>query len=189
MQSTSVEDLGGKQNLTQKELTDNTPVNPVEAGTALIQETKEAIIFDVDGTLTDPEHRTHYIRIKPRNWPAFYKLMPKDPEVESVCHIVRSLYEMYRDKYAIIIVTARPEDYKVETEEWLKRHGIKYDAIFMRESKDNRDDTITKKEMLDKARELGYKPVIAFDDRPKVIRMYAREGILCMSCGDINKEF
>jgi hypothetical protein len=26
------------------------------------------VIFDIDGTLADPEHRRHYVRVKPKNW-------------------------------------------------------------------------------------------------------------------------
>ena len=36
------------------------------------------IIFDIDGTIADIEHRRVYVRSKPKNWRAFIKAIPKD---------------------------------------------------------------------------------------------------------------
>jgi uncharacterized HAD superfamily protein len=149
----------------------------------------DAILFDLDGTIADPYHRRHFVRVKPKNWPAFFKAMVNDTEIESICHIARGIYQSYRDKYKVIIFTARPDTYRKETEEWLAKHNIKYDAIYMRQGVDNRDDSITKQEMYDQVVKDGYKVICAFDDRPKVVRMWQRNGVLCFPCADLNEEF
>lgn len=168
----------------------STPANPVEPTMKSTLVTKKpAILFDLDGTLADPYHRRHFVRVKPKNWVAFFKAQVDDAVIEPIAHILRGCFESYRDKYKIVIFTARPDNYRGDTEAWLKKHNLSYDAIYMREAKDNRDDSITKKEMLDKLRADGYDPIAVFDDRPKVVRMWQREGILCFPVADMNEEF
>lgn len=147
----------------------------------------DAVLFDLDGTLADNEHRSHFVRIKPRNWRAFFLAQDKDSLIEPIGHIVRETYK--HGLHKVIIFTARPDDYKEMTEAWLKKHNIPYHAIYMREGKDNRDDEIIKKEMLDKVKQDGYKPIAVFDDRPKVVRMYRREGLLVFPVDRQDVEF
>ena len=47
----------------------------------------------------------------------------------------------------------------------------------MRSTKDNRPDDIVKKELLDKMREEGYNPILVFDDRDSVVKMWRENGI------------
>lgn len=188
IKSTPVLDLGVQKSL--EDVGTSTPVKTAEPTMKLTQETnKPCILFDLDGTLADPYHRRHYVRVKPKNWVAFFKAQVDDAVIEPIAHILRGCFESYRDKYSIVIFTARPDNYRGDTEAWLKKHNLNYDAIYMREAKDNRDDSITKKEMLDKLRQDGYNPIAVFDDRPKVIRMWQREGILCFPVADLNEEF
>jgi len=30
-------------------------------------------VFDLDGTLANIDHRLHFIKTKPKNWPAFFE--------------------------------------------------------------------------------------------------------------------
>ena len=167
----------------------STPVPSVDVIGILIQEIKnmDCILFDLDGTIANPYHRRHFVRIKPCNWPAFFKAQVNDTVIEPIATIAREIYK--EGKYKVIIFTARPDTYKDMTEKWLKKHNINYHAIYMREGKDNNDDQITKKEMLDKLREDGYNPIAVFDDRPKVVRMWRREGILVFPVADQTEEF
>lgn len=187
MQSTDALALGAQKSL--EDAGTSTSAQTVELTTKLTPATKPCILFDLDGTLADPYHRRHYVRVKPKNWPAFFRAQVDDTVIEPIAHILRGCFYSYRGLYSIVIFTARPDDYKKETLEWLQKHNLPYDAIYMREAKDNRDDSITKKEMLDKLRQDGYIPVAVFDDRPKVVRMWQREGILCFPVADINEEF
>ena len=59
----------------------------------------------------------------------------------------------------------------------------------MRKAGDNRDDGITKLEMLQELRANGLEPVAVFDDRPKVVRMWREQGILVFPCVNQDDEF
>jgi phosphoglycolate phosphatase-like HAD superfamily hydrolase len=147
----------------------------------------DSILFDLDGTIADPFHRRHFVRIKPRNWPAFFKAQVNDTVIEPIATIARELYK--EGKYKVIIFTARPDTYKEMTETWLKKHNINYHAIYMRKGDDNRDDSITKKEMYEKLLLDGYQPLAVFDDRPKVCRFWKSIGLLTFCCADQSEEF
>jgi len=42
------------------------------------------VIFDVDGTLANCEHRMHWIRHRPKNWAAFNRAMPYDTPIQDM---------------------------------------------------------------------------------------------------------
>jgi hypothetical protein len=49
----------------------------------------------------------------------------------------------------------------------------------MRPKGDYRDDGVIKFELLQKIREDGFNPTIAFDDRNRVVDMWRTNGIIC----------
>lgn len=58
-----------------------------------------------------------------------------------------------------MVVTARPERYRAETEAWLRRHAIIHDVLLMRKEGDNRPDSTLRAEQSSGAN-------ILFDDKP-----------------------
>ena len=140
--------------------------------------THKAIICDIDGTIADNSHRQHWVRSKPKNWTAFNAMIADDLPIWEVIDTVN----MFREEgYKLIIVTAREGTLEYVTRDWLARHYIEYDAYYMREAKDYRDDTIVKSEILDQiiADHPDWTPWIAFDDRDKVVAMWRQRGIKC----------
>lgn len=49
----------------------------------------------------------------------------------------------------------------------------------MRRAGDHRPDDIVKREILDQMRADGWRPVMAFDDRARVVKMWREAGIPC----------
>lgn len=39
----------------------------------------QLVVFDVDGVLADVRHRLHFLRTRPKDWPAFFAAVPDDP--------------------------------------------------------------------------------------------------------------
>lgn len=115
-----------------------------------------------------------------KDYPAFFGAVNLDPVIKPVAEWVRSL----KDKYYVCIVSGRPVDLAGEaTVEWLYKNDIPFDRIFMRAGGNHQDDTIIKKEILDKMSPyLGIE--FAIDDRPKVIRMWRDNGIKCYDVGN-----
>ena len=78
----------------------------------------KAIIFDIDGTLADVEHRRHFVdgSMGKKDFNKFYEAMGDD----GVHADIAELLFMYQEKgYKIIICTGRPEQYREITEKWL----------------------------------------------------------------------
>jgi hypothetical protein len=105
--------------------------------------------------------------------------MDKDLPIPEVAAKVRKLSQ----NHTIILVTGRPDDYRVATEEWLKTHKIPYKELYMRESGDFRQDDIVKQEILNK--HLNKEEIkLVIDDRPRVIRMWRKNGLEVEDVGD-----
>lgn len=137
----------------------------------------KAIIFDIDGTLADVNHRLHHLP----NWPKFFADMDKDPVVEPVAATLRSFFHG-PDNYQVIIVSARPDDYRLITGQWLDRNFIPYHRLYMRKSGDFRKDSIVKAEILEQIISDGYNPFLVIDDRPEVVEMWRSYGICTLQC-------
>ena len=63
-----------------------------------------------------------------------------------------------------------------------------FERTYFRSNKDFREDIEVKSDMLNKMRKHGYDPVMAFDDRPSVIRMWRERGLVVADVG-YGKEF
>lgn len=140
-----------------------------------------AIIFDMDGTLTNYAHRAHLLEPAIRNMIAFFDEMEDDTQ-NDWC---RELLDEARERgIKIILLTGRPDSYRGHTERWLKKHGIEdYEVLLMRKADDFRPGAIVKAEIFRKEIEGKYNVLYAVDDNPKILKMWAKLGIRCMYCG------
>lgn len=144
-----------------------------------------AVIFDIDGTLSDPTHRLHHIVGAQRNWDAFFAEMGGDGLHEDI----RTLAWVIEDAgYGKILCTGRPEDYRGATETWLRENMIEYDALYMRPAGDHRPDHEIKLQMLHAIRDDGYEPWLVVDDRKSVVQMWRAEGLTCLQCRDWDEQ-
>lgn len=141
----------------------------------------KAIIVDMDGTVADCEHRRYHLDTN--NWPGFFGSMADDGIFEHTIEVVRA---MRTAGYKVLIVTARPDenDYKQVTQDWLKANGIVYDGFYMRRGGDYRKDNLVKEEILHQIIDDGYDPVMAFDDRDQVVKMWRENGIPCLQVNE-----
>jgi len=140
---------------------------------------KRTVIVDIDGTLADISHRRHHIEGKRKRWGKFFRDMDKDLPIPEIASKVRQLSQ----NHTIILVSGRPDDYRAVTEQWLKKHKIPYQKLYMRKSGDFRPDDIVKQEILnDHLRKEDIKLVI--DDRPRVIRMWRENGLEVEDVGE-----
>lgn len=143
---------------------------------------KKIYIFDIDGTLSDCEHRLIYIdgSLGCKDWDLFYSLCGKDKPIEDVCRIYRELH------IDVICVTGRTEKYRAETEQWLKDNDLPFHDLFMRPDGDHRPDYELKKEIYEKYIKDDYKVLGVFEDRTQVVKMWRSLGLTCfqVACGD-----
>lgn len=139
---------------------------------------RSAVVFDLDGTLSDDAHRKLLVKGESKFYPMYYSLMAFDKPKMGV---IRLLHMCQKQGMAIIILTARPEKYREETVTWLDKYSITYDLLEMRCDSDFRKAHIVKKQILDSKLRPYYKITLAFDDSANNIQMFHTIGIETVS--------
>jgi phosphoglycolate phosphatase-like HAD superfamily hydrolase len=133
-----------------------------------------SIIFDIDGTLSDNEHRVAFLHRTPKDWDSFFAFQHLDQPINDTVDLLRTYYLRGR---AILLATGRGEEHRSVTRLWLNVHNIPFTKLYMRAHGDRRDDPIVKFEMLAKMRADGFNPKIVFEDRARVCRMWREHGM------------
>ena len=131
------------------------------------------IIFDIDSTLANTDHRHHFLSETPKNWKAFFAAAVDDTPIIITVDIYRALYGVYTN--SIEFWTGRPERFRVETRKWLQKHvgpSTKYCQLSMRGYEDQRDDYIIKMEFIDP----DAPPDLIFEDRDRVVNAFRHLG-------------
>ena len=137
---------------------------------------QKAVIFDIDGTLADNNHRNAF---------EYWKCDKDAP----ISHII-DMAKLYSDAgYAIICVSGRnagskrdPREYWVKTSEWLTNNNVPWDTLHMRGHDDFRKDDIVKEEIFWNKIAERYNVKFAVDDRDQVVEMWRRIGVKCLQC-------
>jgi hydroxymethylpyrimidine pyrophosphatase-like HAD family hydrolase len=134
------------------------------------------VVFDIDGTLANIEHRLEHVKQKPKNWAAFDAGIPDDKVNEPVASVFWSLLDT---DHTILLASGRNERSRQATVDWLFDNFLfGYEKLYMRKADDFRSDDIVKQEILDQIiADYGRKPDMVFDDRPRVVSMWRRNGI------------
>lgn len=139
---------------------------------------KKIVIFDIDGTLANIEHRRGFVQNKPKNWPAFNKAMVHDTPHDDVIWLFK-LMQGEADT-VMLVASGRGEEDRVKTETWLAAQEVKPVKLYMRPAKDSRRDDIIKEEILAQIRAEFGEPYMAVDDRNQVVEMWRRNGVRCL---------
>lgn len=128
-------------------------------------------IIDIDGVVADVRHRLRHIARRPKDWDAFFEAAVDDPPHEAGIAVVERLV----DDHEVIFLTGRPERCRIDTEQWLERHGIGGHELLMRPANDRRPAATIKVEMLNRrARDRVVGLVV--DDDERVIEAMRRAG-------------
>lgn len=137
------------------------------------------VIFDIDGTIADLDHRLHYVANFPKNYEKFHDECDKDAPIEPVISL---MIDMYASGYKVLLVSGRTDRVRDKTEAWLQRHMIPYHGLHMRKDGDWRSDVIVKSEILDELLAAGHVVRFVVDDRTSVVNMWRERGLTCLQC-------
>lgn len=134
-------------------------------------------IFDIDGTLADCSHRLHHIQKTPKDWDAFFADChldtPHSHIIDLACHLRSAGF------VRVVYVSGRSDQCRDSTQKWLDRNGLPAGPLYMRKAGDHRDDDVVKVEILAKLRRDGFDPIMAFDDRNRVVKAWRSAGVPC----------
>ena len=136
------------------------------------------IIVDLDGTLTNVEHRLHYLKETPPNWDAFFLACSDDKPNWPVLYTVAALYDYFADdEVRIVFFSGRGAIARGATVTWLAEYQVQYDELHMRKEGDFRPDNTLKMGWLE---EIGVDNVLfCIDDRQSVVDMWRDMGLTC----------
>lgn len=141
------------------------------------------VLCDLDGTLCDISHRRPYLTGggKP-DWKSFFDGIPDDGPRLDVMDTLNDL----RDTHQVILVSGRPSTYRPQTEAWLAKYAVAYEALLMRAAGDRRPDDVIKPELVEAylGPEWASQVAVVIDDRPSVIRAWRGHGLHVIDVGD-----
>ena len=160
------------------------------------------VVFDIDGTLSNPGHRLHFIQPEAdekKNWDGFYAACGDDTPIPQT---VKLCQELILAGHTVEFWTGRREAERDTTVEWLNKHVVSREiylnllahhdewdqylsqviylsltetsgSLKMRKDGDRRPDYIIKMEFID----WDHPPDIIFEDRSRVVRTYRERGL------------
>jgi phosphoglycolate phosphatase-like HAD superfamily hydrolase len=135
-----------------------------------------AVVFDMDGVLSDAAGRQHYIERGRRDWDLFFEACGEDPVIGEVARLL----ELLDPRLQVVLLTGRPFRVQPQTLAWLRRYGLRWDLLVMRARGDYAQVTWFKREEVATLREYGFDLRLAFEDDPNNFAMFHAEGIPCV---------
>jgi phosphoglycolate phosphatase-like HAD superfamily hydrolase len=134
------------------------------------------IIFDVDGTLMNLDHRRKFVsgELGKKDWMEFRRQTSNDTPFTRVHQLA---IDLHKAGNRILIFSGRNMAEHAITEQQLK--DIPFELMILRPDDNFDPDDVLKSEMLEHVRENGFDPQIVFDDRQQVVDMWRQKGLLC----------
>lgn len=148
------------------------------------------IVIDIDGTLANNDHRSHFIeKQEPADWTSFLRadLVAKDVPIEKTKRALQKLVEL---KSTIVFLTGRNEGLREVTKQWLFEHydlDVKDEQLIMRPVGNMLNATQFKGEKIPEIlRDFGSEAVFIDDDK-YMHAVYERFGIALKApeCWDV----
>jgi len=137
------------------------------------------IIFDLDGTLSLPTSREHYVRQTPPDWEKFTTACDTD---EPNIPVTTALRAHHAAGAEIRIWSGRfcRADIREKTFRWLERNRVPFHQIRMRPEGVYIPDQILKKNWLTElSTEDRNRLLCVYDDRKVVVDMWRKNGVVC----------
>ncbi|MEJ5254001.1 MAG: hypothetical protein WHS89_01505 [Acidimicrobiales bacterium] len=135
-----------------------------------------AVVFDLDGVLSDAAGRQHFLERPFRDWESFFEACGDDPLIDEVARLL----EIIEDSYRIVLLTARPIRVQPNTLAWLSRYELRWDLLIMRDFGDYGASRDFKRRSVGELRRYGFDLRLAFEDDRRNVHMFHQEGVPCI---------
>lgn len=150
---------------------------------------RDLVVFDLDGTLANTDHRQHYVRnpgipgFVP-DWDKFFRACVHDTPVPEIVILLRHFVHY---GYRVMIASGRSDMVMGDTWDWLDAHvlhGLDREqldrvGLLMRRAEDHRPDHLVKRGWLDAGLIDQSRVLVVFDDRDAVVQMWREAGLVC----------
>lgn len=149
---------------------------------------KNIIIFDLDGTVIDSEHRTPTNPDGTLDLHGYFRLRNRENIFkDTLLPLANEMRRLAEDNY-IIVSTSRSID---ENDlEFMRKNKLPYNKFFSRRWQDAQGDASLKLNKLRSflnLRQFRDKPCYMFDDATPVISAMRKAGIRCLNSKKVNK--
>lgn len=135
-----------------------------------------AVVFDVDGVISDASGRQHFLEGDRRRWDDFFDACGGDEPIHD--HLV--LTELLASGHTVVLLTARPVRVRPTTLDWLARHDICWDLLIMRGHDDPFSSARFKRGALEALERRGLDVRVVFEDDPRNVSMVRELGLPCV---------
>ncbi|HEY6430308.1 MAG TPA: HAD family acid phosphatase [Acidimicrobiales bacterium] len=135
-----------------------------------------AVVFDIDGVLSDAAGRQHFLESGRRDWTRFFEACGDDPVIEEIARLL----ELLDPSLSVILLTGRPQRVQPQTLAWLRRYGLRWDLLVMRPRGEYAQVTSFKESTVHELRSFGFDLRLAFEDDPSNHAMYVAAGVPCV---------
>jgi phosphoglycolate phosphatase-like HAD superfamily hydrolase len=132
-----------------------------------------AVVFDLDGVLSDAASRQHYLEGPWRDWDSFFDKCGDDPLIEEVAQLL----DLLDPGLVVVLLTARPAWVQPQTLAWLHRYKLRWDLLVMRDRGDYAAAREFKRRSIRELRQQGLEPVLSFEDDRRNVAMFHEEGV------------
>ncbi len=130
-----------------------------------------ALICDLDGTLALLNGRNPYDAAR----------CEEDIVNEPVADILKTYFLA---GYTILLASGRSDQHRPQTERWLDKHSIQYNALYMRVEGDFRKDAIIKREIYEQHMQGRYNIKFVLDDRNQVVELWRSLGLTVLQVAE-----
>lgn len=135
-----------------------------------------AIVFDLDGVLSDAAGRQHYLERPYRDWEGFFEACGEDDLIAEVARLLDVIDHDHR----IVLLTARPIRVQEQTLGWLERYDLRWDLLIMRDVGDYQASRSFKRRTVGELRQAGFDLRLAFEDDRRNVDMFHAEDVPCV---------
>ncbi|MGH9150104.1 MAG: hypothetical protein ACRD0F_07175, partial [Acidimicrobiales bacterium] len=138
-----------------------------------------AVVFDLDGVLSDAAGRQHFLDGeggRARDWKGFFAACGDDPVIEEVA----TLLGLLDPALVVVLLTARPDWVAPQTLAWLERYDLRWDVLIMRAHGDHTYARGFKRAIVAELRAFGFDLRLAFEDDQRNVDMFRAEGLPCL---------
>ena len=135
-----------------------------------------AVVFDMDGVLSDATRRQHFLEAPHRDWDAFFEACGDDELIDDVARLL----DLLDEEHAVVLLTARPLRVRPQTLAWLARYRLRWDLLIMRDWGDYTASRWFKQDAVMALRDLGFDLRLAFEDDRRNVEMFHAESIPCI---------
>lgn len=136
----------------------------------------QAVVFDLDGVLSDAAGRQHYLDRPFQDWEAFFEACGEDPIIDETARIL----DVLDSGLQVVLLTARPARVQRQTYGWLRRYELRWDLLIMRDFGDYHSSRMFKQRTIAELRGYGFDLRLAFEDDRRNVDMFRAAGVPCV---------